>query len=212
MILPGKILISQVNDAQLWMNVNLEKKVTPAFSVLFTEEIRMYENITEIGTVFSELGASYRFDKRFKVAATFRFTNKKRVDDSYDSRQRYYFDFIYREKLKPLIVSVRMRFQSEYKEYTTSPEGRMPGNHLVPKLTLKFDPGKRHLFYIYGEPYFRLNRIVYGSCDQIRTCAGLEYSFNRMHMIDLHYMIEKEFNVIHPETKYVTGIGYYFTF
>jgi hypothetical protein len=31
-------------------------------------------------------------------------------------------------------------------------------------------------------------------------------------MIDLHYLICKEYNVKHPETDYVIGLGYYFTF
>jgi hypothetical protein len=46
----------------------------------------------------------------------------------------------------------------------------------------------------------------------MRFGAGVEYTFNRMHMIDLQYLIRHEKNAVNPETDYVVGVSYYLTF
>ncbi len=203
---------AQVNDAGLWLSVNIEKKITPLLSAYFTEELRMNENITEAGTIFSEFGLSYRLSKRFKVGATYRHSHKRNLDDSYDTRQRWYFDFTYRERVSVLTLLLRMRFQTEYTDFYTSAEGKVPEYHIVPKLTIKADLNRNYVPYIYAEPYYRVNDPVYGPCDKLRLCAGVEYTINRMHMLDLHYLIQKEYNVKNPETDFVVGLSYYFTF
>ena len=112
LVFSGLISFPQEKDAGLWLSVNLEKKITPALFVTFTEEVRMNENITEVGTIFSDLGLGYKFGKRFRTSANFRFINKRSLDDSYDNRVRYYFDFVYRERFKPLVIQFRVRVQS----------------------------------------------------------------------------------------------------
>lgn len=212
MILPSRNLFSQVNDAGLWLSVNVEKKITPVFSAFFTEEVRMNENISEIGTVFSDLGLYYKIGKRFKLSASYRFSQKRRLDDSYDSRHGYYFDFGYKEKIKPVAVLVRLRYQSQYTDILSSEKGDVPKSHAVLKITLKYENAGRFTPYVYAEPYFRINNTLYSPFDQLRICGGVEYALNRMHAIDVHYLFNKEYNVKHPETDFVIGLGYYFTF
>jgi hypothetical protein len=207
----GMITWSQENDAGMWLSLNVEKKITPAFSLNFSEEVRMYENITEVGIIFSDIGLAYKFGTRFRISANYRFINKKRLDDSYDNRQRYYFDFTYREKVTPLIIMFRVRFQSQYTDIFTSPEGKIPEYYSRTKLTLKLDIDKRIKPYLYAESFFKLGNPEGILFDGIRYCAGIEFSFNRLHMVDLFYMIQRQFNVNNPETDFIVGIGYYFT-
>jgi hypothetical protein len=207
----GMITRSQENDAGLWLSLSLEKKITPALSATFSEEVRLYENITEVGIVFSDIGFAYKFGNRFRISANYRFINKKRLDDSYDNRQRYYFDFIYREKITPLVLLFRARFQSQYTDIFSSPDGKIPDYYSRAKLTLKLDIDKRIKPYVYAESFFKLKNPEGILFDGIRYCAGIEYSFNRLHMLDLFYMIQKEYNVNNPETDFIVGVGYYFT-
>jgi hypothetical protein len=212
LVFPAGRTCAQVNDAQLWLSLNIEKKITSVLSACFTEEARLNENITEAGIVFSDISLSWRLGKRFKIAAGYRFSNKRNMDDSYDNRHRYYVDLNYREKLKPLTILLRTRFQSEYTNIYSSEKGTMPLRRTVVKLTLKYDLQRKFEPYVYAESFLRMNQIVYGAFDQLRICGGIEYTINRMHMIDVHYLFQKEYNVRHPETDYVTGISYYFTF
>jgi long-subunit fatty acid transport protein len=212
LILVGNSLFAQVNDAQLWLSVNLEKKMTPALAIGFTQELRFNENMTEAGTIFSDLGLSYRFNKRFKAGASYRFTLKRQLDDTYERKSSWYLEGFYREKLNPVSIIFRLRYQSRYAEASTSENAGIPENHLRTKLTIKYDLKKKFEPYLYGEAFFQTCTPASQSFDQLRLCAGIEYSFNRMHMIDLHYLYSKEYHVTHPETDYVVGVSYYFTF
>jgi hypothetical protein len=212
LLLTGSFLHAQVNDAQLWLSVNLEKKLTSALSLGFSEEIRLNENMTEAGTIYSDLGLSYRFRKRFKAGASYRFTLKRRLDDTYKKYHSWYAEFTWREKLRPVTMLVRLRCQSRYDEPYTSENAAVSENHLRTKITLKYDLDKKIEPYVSGELFFGTGVPAYQSFDQLRLCAGIEYSFNRMHMIDLHYLIRREYNVNNPETDYVVGAGYYLKF
>lgn len=211
-ILAGSTLRSQVNDAQLWMSVKLEKKLTPALAIEFTEEVRLDENITEVGTIYSDLGISYRFWKRFKIGASYRYSLKRRLDDTYEARHSWYAEGSYREKIKPVILVFRLRYQSRYAESFTSEKAEVPKNHLRTKLTVKYDLDKKFEPYVYAETYFRTGVPASQSFDELRLCGGIEYAFNRMHMIDLHYIFSRAYNVKNPETDYIIGISYSFTF
>ena len=212
LMLVGNGLRSQVNDAQLWLSINLEKKVTPALSVVFTEEIRMDENITEVGTLYSEIGISYRFWKKFKVGASYRFISKRRLDDTYENFHSWYAEAFYKEKFKPVGLTLRVRYQSRYAEAFSSEKAAIPKNHIRTKLTVKYDLQQKFEPYVYAETYFRLGETTVQSFDQLRLCAGIEYTFNRMHMIDLRYLFCREYNTVNPEMKYVIVLNYYLTF
>jgi hypothetical protein len=211
LVFSGMTAWSQEKDAGLWLSVNLEKKITPAFTFTFTEEVRMNENITEIGTIFSDFGLAYRLGSRFKISANYRFANKRRIDDSYSNRNSYYFDFTYREKINPLLFLLRARFQSLYTDIFTSPEGKTPDWYSRIKLTVKLDINARIKPYIYAESFFKMNDPERIMLSDMRYCAGFEYSFNRLNMVDLFYMIQQEYNVNNPETYFIIGIGYFFT-
>jgi hypothetical protein len=212
LVLAGSFLHAQVNDAQLWLSVNLEKKLTSSLSVGFSEEVRLNENMTEVGTVYSDLGLSYRFLKRFKAGASYRFSLKRRLDDTYEKFHSWYAECTFKEKFRPVSVLVRLRYQSRYDDPGTSEKAALSENHIRTKVTLKYDLDKKFEPYIFGEAFFGTGVPAAVSFDQLRLCTGIEYTFNRMHMIDLHYLIRREYNAKNPETDYVVGLGYYLKF
>jgi hypothetical protein len=112
------------------------------------------------------------------------------------------------------MLSLRARYESQYTDIYSSVEGAIPKNTIVPRLEIKYNMPWKLEPYLYGEPYYRINnyRYGYGPFVQLRLCAGLVYSFNRMHSLDLYYLYQKEYNVKHPLTEYVIGIGYNLAF
>lgn len=206
------LLHAQVNDAGLWMSAEAEKILTPALSASVTGEIRMNENITEAGTVLADVGLSYRLWKPFTVGLTYRYSGKRRLDDSYDQRHGWFADAMYRVKVKPAVIDLRLRFQSRYTDILTSDEGNIPRNHLRGRVKLKLDLNRKYEPYLSGEAFYRVGGADGILFDELRCMAGVEYEFNRAHAIDLHYMVTREYNVNNPRTDYVVGIGYHFTF
>ena len=206
------LLRAQVNDAGLWMSAEAEKIITPALSASVTGEVRMNENITEAGTVLADVGVSYRLWEPFSVGLTYRYSGKRRLDDSYDQRHGWFADATYRIKVKPAVFDLRLRFQSRYTDILTSEEGNIPRNHLRGRVKLKLDLNRKYEPYLSGEAFYRVGGADAILFDELRCMAGFEYRFNRAHAIDLHYMITREYNVNNPRTDFVAGIGYHFTF
>jgi hypothetical protein len=202
-------LIAQVNDAGLWLSLNAEKKITPVLSATLSQEFRMNENICELGTFFTDAGITYKFGKIIKASVNYRFTNKRNLDDSYSKRHRYYVDLTARKKFKPLVLSFRTRFQSQYTDVFCSPEGKIPEYYSRNKMVVKFDLDKKFTPYLYTElfsPVFSGEGLY---IDNARYCAGIEYQKNRMHGFDFFYMIQKEYNVNNPQCDYIIGMGYF---
>ncbi|HBF88526.1 MAG TPA: hypothetical protein DDX39_07785 [Bacteroidales bacterium] len=203
---------SQVNDAGLWTNLFIEKKITPDFSIVFSEEFRLNENITELGSISSEIGVDYKINKYISITTCYRYKNKRHLDDSYDNRNRFYADFTFRKKIKPIIIRLRTRLQSQFTDMYSSSEGLIPQNYIREKLTFKLDLDKKISPWIYAESYIRLSNSEPLFIDKIRYSAGFEYAINRMHGIELFYLYQTEYNVKKPSSDFVFGVGYHFTF
>ncbi|HKR05723.1 MAG TPA: DUF2490 domain-containing protein, partial [Bacteroidia bacterium] len=117
------VAFSQVKDAGLWSSVNLEKKITQKLTAGLSEELRFNENITELGTAFTEIGVDYKFYKFVSLGISYRFIQKRRVDDFYSTRHRYNIDLSLKYKIKKISVSLRERFQTQYADVNTSEDG-----------------------------------------------------------------------------------------
>lgn len=202
-------LHAQNNDACLWLGLNIEKNITRSFIFNISQEVRMNENISELGSFLTDAGFTYKINKLFKISANYRFINKRQIDDFYSKRHRYYFDLTFRKKIKPFIMQFRTRFQSQYEDIYSSDNGFIPSNYSRNKLTLKLDLDKKFAPYINTEIYIPLNKkdnLIY--IDNTRFSSGVEYEINRVHSFDIFYMIQKEFNVPKPETDFIIGINY----
>ncbi len=198
----------QTSDAGLWLSINIEKKITPLLSINFDQELRMNENITEAGTIFSDIGISYKINKYLRVSANYRFINKRRMDDSYSNRHRYYFDLMFRKKFKPITISFRTRFQSQYADVYSSKDGKIPQYYSRNKLSIKYDFSKKIQPYISAELFSPLKYPYNVFMDNARYCIGTEYVINRMHTLDFFYLFQKEYKVKNPLSEHIIGIGY----
>lgn len=200
---------AQVNDAGLWLSLNAEKKITPDMSASLSQEFRLNENMAELGTFHTDAGITYKLNKIIRVSFNYRFTNKRNLDDSYSKRHRYYFDITARKKIKPLVLSFRTRFQSQFADMYCSPEGKIPEYYSRNKLLLKFDLDKKCMPYLYTEFYSPLFSGEGFYIDNVRYCAGIEYQFNRENGMDVYYMLQQEYNVNDPRRDFVIGVGYF---
>lgn len=203
---------AQVKDAGLWASIELEKKINQKIAFQLSENIRWNENITEIGTSFTEVGADYRLLKNLKFGVTYRFSQKKQVDDFYSLRHRYAFNASYKLKIKKININVRAQLQSRYKNIHTDENGKIPNNYLRYKVTLKYNLERRYTPFISTECWNQLNNIKGNQIDKIRYQIGVEYEINKFSSLTLSYIINQEINVNNPWTSYITNITYNYSF
>ena len=203
---------AQVNDAGLWTSVTIEKKVFSKFSLALNQELRFNENISELGTAFTELGGNYRIRKFLSIGASYRFIQKRKVNDFYSMRHRYNIDLAIRHKIKNLSLALRERFQTQYADIYSREKGMLPEHYLRSKLTLKYDLDKKYAPFLSGEFFFQLSNVEGNELDNVRYAAGFDYEFSKRSSVELFYVINKAFNVNEPVTDYVTGIGFNYSF
>ena len=201
-------LNAQVKDAGLWTSVSFEAKVVKRLTATISEEVRFNENISEVGTVFTEVGLTYKLNKHFQFAGNYRYIRKRTVEDYYSFRHRFYTDIKYSYKLKPFDISLRSRFQDQYSDIGRAADGGIPEYYLRNKLSLGLDLNKAYSPYISVELFSPLSYPRYNAFDNIRTTAGIEYAISKHHKIEINYMIQKEVNVSEPEMDFVLGLGY----
>ena len=109
--LPALLLFSsplkgQVKDAGLWTTVSFEAKLGRKLSLDISQEFRFNENITELGTAYTDAGLTYKLNKHFQIAANYRYTQKRTIENYYSFRHRIYIDIKYEKKNKTFPGSV----------------------------------------------------------------------------------------------------------
>lgn len=199
---------SQVNDAGLWLTLGAEKKISQKFSTQLTQCFRLNENYSELGTSFTEIGLKYKLAKKLSITGTYRFAQKRKVNDFYSLRHRYNIDLGYKFKVKKVSITLRERFQSSYKDVGRREKGNVPANYFRSKITLQYNLNKKYTPFVSGELFYEIKQYI----DNMRFKAGFDYEFNKLSSLNVYYMIDKEINVKNPWTNYVLGIGYNYSF
>jgi len=203
-------IMGQVKDAGLWTSVNFEAKLVKKLTASISQEVRFNENITEVGSVFTDAGLTYKLNKHLQFSANYRFTQRRRKDDYFSFRNRIYVDIKFEKKVKPFQIQYRIRLQDQYADLGRAADGGIPEYYLRNKLSLKWNLNKLFTPYVSTELFSPLNYPRISAFDGIRASAGVEYEFSKHHKIDFYYMVQEELNVSNPETDFVVGLGYFF--
>ena len=109
---------------------------------------------------------------------------------------------------------LRTRLQEQQQDIYSSDYGYIPAWYSRNKLTVKLDLNKKYTPYLSAELFYRISspnseRYI---IDKMRYTAGFEYEFNRVHTLDLFYLLQQDKNSNDPMTDFVAGIGYVYTF
>ncbi len=202
---------AQVNDAGLWTNITLEKAITKDLDAVLTEEVRMNENITEVGSFFTDIGAEYKIIKGVKAGLFYRYINKRQPDNSYMRYHRIYTDLSYKHKFGRFEAGYRARFQLQYKGYNTTETGHVPEWYFRQKISLTYNTKSRFDPYLGCEIWYLIDP-VWSRFDNLRLSAGTDIRITKIHSLEVGYIIDKEFNVNDPWTSYIIFAGYKVSF
>lgn len=202
---------AQQKDAGLWLSAAVEKRFNKKFSATLAQEVRLNENLSEAGTVFTEAGVDYRFAKRWSAGVSYRFINRKRTDNFYSIRHRYMTDVSYRLRIKKISITPRLRYQVQYRDINTSENGKIPSKYIRSKVTARYSLEKRYTPFISAEIFYQFG-IKEKFVDNLRYMAGFDYELSKFHGLNVFYMINKEVQVNDPVTEYNFGLGYKYNF
>ncbi len=211
----NEISFAQINDAQLWENINVEKNITSKLAARLNQEGRITENLSRPSFNYFDLGVNYKITKHIHATLAYVWVEKRQLDDSWSTRHQAYAAFSFRKKLKGFLLSDRQMFLWQVKDIFSSAYGHIADYYLRNKVTIRWDKTFRFQPYVASELYYR----TYGPNDnwqfhfnRVRYFAGVFYHPNLINEFEAYYLIEHHFNINNPPTNWVIGLGYTHTF
>lgn len=203
-------------DFGIWTTINLEKKLSERFSIIFTEEFRLRENASRINLFYSDLGVEYRPAKILKIALSYRNIQKSLIDGTYSYRHRIQLDITLKKKFGNFAVSYRQRLQREQRDVYNSENGQLVEWYSRNKFTVKLDLDKPLKPYVAAEFRYQIRNARMVESDdtwhRARYIVGLDYRLNDKSTFGLFYLMQNEFNVKTPQSIYIVGVEFSYSF
>lgn len=212
---------AQTDNFGVWTSVEANKKLKK-FEFNGELELRMRDNLQNVGRISAKTGIEYAIFKPIKIGVAYRYMYF--YDAKYSDLQPRNQIITYlqgKQKVGRFSFTLRERFQYTTKDesdrikksgkidtYRINPEwiwrNRLKINYNIPKS--KFSPE----FSI--ESFYQLNNPDGNVFEELRYILGCEYEINKKQSIELFGVYDKEINVTDPEEKFAVGIGYVYAF
>ena len=182
------------DDAQLWLNLNLEKKLNDQFDVHFSHSSRISNNFSQYGLGYGDIGVSYARNKNIKVSLDYVLREKLNPDGSYSTRHRAYLAVLLKKEIKQFTFSFRYRLQTELKDVLTSEDGMVPKYYDRYKGSIKYELNKRYAVYVSEELYYPWYQAKNKGFDRSRSALGLIYKISKKKSLEGNFTYRHELN------------------
>lgn len=191
-------LFAQEEDFQSWSKVELGYKINKKLSAELVEGFRLRENASLPAKAFTDLGLTYRHNKKWRVGAGYRFVQSFDMSQDIRLRHRWYADVVFRQKVKRWQVNYRSRLQHQIgvnhmEQYY---RGRLSASYNVRKTP--FQPS------VAVESFCDLNAL---QIDKMRYTLAASYPLSKQIEGAFYYRIQEEINVNNPSILYILGLG-----
>ena len=214
-----------LNDAQVWLKLSVQKKLSDRFSVELKNQDRFANNVSEFTRMKADLGFIFKLNQHIRLRADYVFIEKRKLSGAYSPRHRYYFAITAKKDIMRWRFSYRNLFQSQYIEPFTSEDGYIPYYYDRNKITVQYEYNKYLSFYVAEELYLPLNNPQVKGFDRSRTFVGLLYKLGKRQQLEAFFLYQAElqndrdwFNQRNTYPDYtlardfVYGLGYSYSF
>ncbi len=205
----GFSAFGQVNDAQMWLSIAGQKRITKNCTIILNPEFRIGENIGKLNRFSSDVGFEYKVSRYIKGALFYRFILDRMQNNSYESKHRFYVDINAKVKAKKLVVNYRVRYQNQYQDVGGGIDWRMPKSYLRNKVAVRYVIGKRWTPSINYELWTNLDDRMN---DNFRVGTSIDYELNKRNALSFSYFYNKEINSTNPWTFYIVMAEFVHTF
>jgi len=199
----------QQNDFQCWPSLQLNVEVIKNLKFQIEEELRLYENASQIDKQINDIGLSYRINKFIKTALFYRLAANWKNPDEYEWRNGLYADLSFSYDLGRFSLGYRLRMQSSNVDLRDSESELFNGIRNRHKFSVEYDlKGIPLVPFAEGELFSHLGGSEGYSLIAYRAWAGLNYTLNKKHELGLKFGIDQELNVPDPLRAYVIALSY----
>lgn len=212
------------NDAQAWLKLTVEKKLSDRFSIRLYNQYRFSNNISEFGRMRLDLSATYKLGEPVRVRAGYSFIERRRLSGIYSQRHRVHAALLLRKDIRRWSLRYRNLSQMQYNEPFTSEDGDIARLYNRHKITLQYEYSKYIFLYAAQELFIPLNNPQARGFDQSRSFLGLLYNLTKKQQLEVFFLLRaglqngewhKQRNKYPNEPlnrDFVYGVGYSFEF
>ncbi len=205
-----------LNDFRTWSALELKYEQSEKLTFSLEGQLRMKNDVATIDQYFGEFGVQYKFPNNFRLGGGIRYIrdNDTRGNvQGYENHLRFNLDVSYKHSLDRLGLKYRIRYQNRNELGISNSEGDVPRQRVRFKTTLDYNVRNWKLDpEISGELFnkFQKNGNSNGF-DKYRISLGTSYKVKKIGRFTLLYRLEKEFNVVNPETLNILSFKYSYT-
>ncbi|MFZ5429167.1 MAG: DUF2490 domain-containing protein [Bacteroidota bacterium] len=199
----------QENDFGTWLGVELEKKITNKLRLEFEEEVRIFQNVSEIDRFATSFGGAWTFNSYLRAGAGYTWIYKHRVNkELWEHRHRYQIYLRGRVKVDRFTFTLRERFQSTYRDESIKGFNYSPRNYLRSRLQAAYNiKGSKIAPYGSAELYYQLNNPEGNKFDNMRYTLGTGWPLSKTMELDTYLRLDQEMNVKNPVSYWILGVA-----
>jgi hypothetical protein len=199
---------SQETDYGTWLDVGISKKIINKLNISVDEEVRIFQQFSEINRFATSVEADYSFFKFLKGTAGYTWIYRHDVNDSFwENRHRYYLQLNGKLNVNRIAISLREKFQSTYINKYVKGFDYSPENYLRSRLQVDWDaPNSKLQPYASAEMIYQLNNPDGNVVDNWRFTAGTDFPLAKNLKLDTYLRLSQEINVKNPVNLYLIGL------
>ncbi len=206
-----KNIFAQYDDAQLWQNLYFERNLKQKLVIHVNEEGRVTDNWTRPSYIYTDWGITYKASKHWHFTLAYVPILKRQYNDYISLRHQYYFDIVFKQKIKHFTIYDRQIFQNQYNDINRTPNWKIPSYYLRNKVTVKYTL-KHTPFILYAaeEYYYQISNTQLNGyeSDRMRFYLGIFFEKDLVNEFELYYLIEPHYHIYQPFTNWIVGVGY----
>lgn len=201
--------IKTVRDIGFWGGVNVEKKLSKNFEINLEQQLRFYNNLTELDDYLVQFGAKYKINKHFKIGADLRYTRDAKRFNPTENNYRYNLDLDYRIKLsKKLKLSYRLRYQQAFvKELPEYGQSFSRVANIRNKIKMNYKLNDNNSLHFSAELFRRIEAFRTPYFNQFRLYIGNEFK-TKTGKFNFALGYEQEVNTEYPLTFFFLKTTY----
>lgn len=208
------------DDAQLWLNLEVEKKLGKKWGLQLNLKGRGTYNVTQVGRAAADLGIFYKFNKHIRLRADYVYVEKRRKNNSFKTQHQYCIVLILKKDFGRWSLVYKNKFQARYENFSSTSDGYIPRYYDRNKLMIKHETTKRFSFYVAEEVYIPLNNPQIKGLSRSRSYVGSFINVTKNQKLELYFLYQLQLqqgdwfdqDISYPlmplKRDFVYGIGY----
>ena len=197
------------DEAQLWVEAGVRVKAHKNLSLIWTENIRLKNNLTSFDSIKSDIETEWKAHKHLRLGLGYRLSFEANKNNVLEGSHRVHVQAVARDKIGRLRLSYRLRFQEGIKREDQETRFR----HVMrQRIKVGFDTDTDVEPDLAVEVFNRFADEQTVQLQKLRTTAGVSFRPHKTHKMRVYYRLEVPlFDTTDPR-HHIIGLGYQYRF